>query len=112
MILSLSLKNTPKHHGCFFSFKEGINLIKGENESGKSSLLEYIDFALHGSVALRLPVSMYPTNLQADLVFQIKGQVYWVRRTPKKSDALPWHRRRLRFLFNRIWCKASRCRDS
>lgn len=85
MILELTTLNGVKHHGRTFKFKEGLNIIRGENEAGKSYIFEMIDFALHGSVALRLPVSMYPTNLQADLVFQIKGQVYWVRRTPKKA---------------------------
>lgn len=85
MILELTMLNWIKHHNKTFKFKEGLNIIRGENEAGKSLIFEAIDFALHGSVALRLPVSMYPTNLQADLVFQIKGQVYWVRRTPKKA---------------------------
>ena len=85
MILELTTLNGVKHHGRTFKFKEGLNIIRGENEAGKSYLFEMIDFSLHGSVALRLPVSMYPTNLQVDLVFQIKGQVYWVRRTPKKA---------------------------
>ena len=86
MILELTMQNWVKHHNRTFKFKEGLNLIRGDNEMGKSLVFEAVDFALHGSVALRLPVSMYPTNLQADLVFQIKGQVYWVRRTPKKAS--------------------------
>lgn len=86
MILELTTLNGVKHHGRTFKFKEGLNIIRGENEAGKSYIFEMIDFALHGSVALRLPVSMYPTNLQADLVFQIKGKHYKVSRTPKKAS--------------------------
>ena len=48
MIHELTLLNTPKHSGKTFKFKEGMNLIKGENESGKTVVLEFIDFALHG----------------------------------------------------------------
>ena len=86
MILELTMQNWVKHHNKTFKFKEGLNLIRGENETGKSLILEAVDFALHGSVALRLPVSMYPTNLQSDLLFCVRGEVYHVCRTPKKAS--------------------------
>lgn len=86
MILELTMQNWVKHHNKTFEFKEGLNIIRGENEAGKSLIFEAVDFALHGSVALRLPVSMYPTNLQADLVFCVRGEVYFVSRTPKKAS--------------------------
>ena len=85
MILELTMLNWVKHHNKTFKFKEGLNIIRGENEAGKSLIFEAIDFALHGSAALRLPVSMYPTNLHSELVFKVKGQVYLIRRTPKKA---------------------------
>lgn len=86
MILELTMQNWVKHHNKTFKFKEGLNIIRGENEAGKSLIFEAIDFALHGSVALRLPVSMYPTNLQSDLLFCVRGEVYFVCRTPKKAS--------------------------
>lgn len=86
MILELTMQNWVKHHNKTFKFKEGLNIIRGENEAGKSLIFEAIDFALHGSVALRLPVSIYPTNLQADLLFCVRGEVYLVCRTPKKAS--------------------------
>lgn len=86
MILELTMQNWVKHHNKTFKFKEGLNLIRGDNECGKSLILEAVDFALHGSVALRLPVSMYPTNLQSDLLFCVRGEVYLVCRTPKKAS--------------------------
>lgn len=86
MILELTMQNWVKHHNKTFKFKEGLNVIRGENEAGKSLIFEAIDFALHGSVALRLPVSMYPTNLQSDLLFCVRGEVYRVCRTPKKAS--------------------------
>lgn len=86
MILELTMRNWVKHHNKTFKFKEGLNLIRGDNECGKSLILESIDFALHGSVALRLPVSMYPANLQSDLLFCVRGEVYRVCRTPKKAS--------------------------
>lgn len=85
MLHELTMKNWVKHHNRTFHFMEGVNLIRGENEGGKSLILEAIDFALHGSVALRLPVSMYPTNLQVDLTVTIRGETYQICRTPKKA---------------------------
>lgn len=86
MLHQIALKNTPKHHNKTFKFTEGLNLIRGENESGKSSILEYIDFALHGSDALRLPVSFYPNNLNVVLHLTINGVEYIINRTPKKAE--------------------------
>ena len=51
MIHEITLKNTPKHSGKTFVFNSGLNLIRGENESGKSSILEYLEcnFVNHSS---------------------------------------------------------------
>lgn len=86
MIHELTMKNWVKHHNRTFTFQEGMNLIKGENEGGKSLILEAVDFALHGSVALRLPVSMYPTTLQSDLTVTIRGEQYKIVRSLKKAQ--------------------------
>ena len=88
MIHEITPKNTPKHSGKTFVFKQGLNLIRGANESGKSSILEYIDFALHGNVALRLPVGMYNSNLGVDASFTINGDTYRVERTIKKAQLI------------------------
>ena len=88
MIHELTMKNWVKHHNRTFNFQEGMNLIKGENEGGKSLILEAVDFALHGSVALRLPVSMYPTTLQSDLTVTIRGEQYKIVRSLEKSSVI------------------------
>lgn len=85
MIHSLTMQNWYKHHGRTFKFEAGLNMIRGENEGGKSLIFEAIDYALHGSVALRLPVSMYPTNLSASLETTISGTKYLIERTPKMA---------------------------
>ena len=36
MILELTMLNWVKHHNKTFKFKEGLNIIRGENEAGKS----------------------------------------------------------------------------
>ena len=86
MIHELTMKNWVKHHNRTFNFQEGLNLIRGDNEMGKSLILEAADFALHGSVALRLPVSMYPTTLQSDLTVTIRGEQYKIVRSLKKAQ--------------------------
>lgn len=86
MIHLLSLQNTPKHDRKTFIFTEGLNLIVGENESGKSLILEFIDYALHGSVALRLPISMYSSGLFVCLITTIGNSRYRIERSPKKVE--------------------------
>ena len=86
MIKSVHLKNWFKHPNKKFNFTQGLNLIKGENEAGKSLIFEAIDFALHGSVALRLPATMYEANLFSELVATINGTDYKITRTPKKVE--------------------------
>lgn len=85
MIHSLSLKNTTKHSRKTFLFTEGLNLIQGQNEAGKSLIFEYIDFALHGSQALRLAVSSYSPNMVITLVVTINGTKYQIERSTKKA---------------------------
>lgn len=86
MIHEITLKNWHKHNNKTFEFKEGLNLIRGENEAGKSLILEAIDFLLHGSVALRLPVSLYSSAMSVDGSFTINGTRYRINRTTKKAQ--------------------------
>ncbi len=86
MIHEITLKNWHKHNNKTFTFKEGLNLIRGENEAGKSLILEAIDFLLHGSVALRLPVSLYSSAMSVDGSFTINGVRYRIVRTTKKAQ--------------------------
>ena len=86
MIHEITLKNWHKHNNKTFTFKEGLNLIRGENEAGKSLILEAIDFLLHGSVALRLPVSLYSSAMSVDGSFTINGVRHRIVRTTKKAQ--------------------------
>lgn len=83
MIKTLYMANWKRHHDKTFKFESGLNLIRGENEAGKSLIFEAIDFALHGSVALRLPVSCYPKNLTSQIEVTIGGKDYTIYRTLK-----------------------------
>lgn len=90
MIHSLTLKNTIKHSNRTFEFTKGLNLISGKNEAGKSLIFEYIDFALHGSQALRLPASSYSPNMLVELVVTINNVKYIIQRTTKKATIVKY----------------------
>lgn len=81
MLKSLRISNAVKHHGRTFEFKAGLNVIMGENEAGKSLILEMIAFALFGSKALRLPVSKYSSKLSTELTLTIQDMDYLIQRS-------------------------------
>lgn len=65
-------------------FKPGITVIKGENESGKSFVLEMIRYALFGSDALRGLRSEYE-RLDVTLKIEVKGKKYSIVRKGSKA---------------------------
>lgn len=80
MIKTLELHNCFTHKHKTFDFTKGLTAITGPNGSGKSLILEMIQYALWGSSALRGIGSDYK-GLQVDLVFEVKGVEYTVRRS-------------------------------
>lgn len=53
MIEKLNLTNFRKHEDLVLDFIPGLNVVRGSNEAGKSTLQEAIGYALFGSKALR-----------------------------------------------------------
>ena len=72
---------TLKNH---LKFKPGITVIKGENESGKSFVLEMIRYALFGSDALRGLRADYE-RLEVTLKIVIKDKLYTIVRNGNKA---------------------------
>lgn len=72
---------TLKNH---LKFKPGITVIKGENESGKSFVLEMIRYALFGTDALRGARSDYD-RLDVTLKINLKGKPYTIVRKGNKA---------------------------
>ena len=66
------------------SFKPGLTVIKGENEAGKSFVLEMIRYALFGSEALRGSLADYD-KLEVTLNSTMKGNKYTIERKGKKA---------------------------
>ena len=66
MFLSLSIKNSFLPSDSYIEFEEGLNVIVGKNNSGKSTTIEMLNFILFGSSALRslCLVEIQPSFLQ------------------------------------------------
>ena len=47
-ITEINIIQFGKFKNEVFTFREGFNIVKGDNESGKSTLLAFIKFALYG----------------------------------------------------------------
>ena len=91
MLKKLILQNFRQHESLTVSFAGGLNVIKGANEAGKSSLYEAVVYALYGAKALPLKLDdtvtwgKSVTSLCVTLVFDHAGIEYTIVR--KKAGA-------------------------
>ena len=53
MITKLEMKNFRQHEDLTITFKDDLNIIRGANETDKSTLIEAILYALFGAKSLR-----------------------------------------------------------
>lgn len=77
-ILHLIVKNAFAHKDTVVSFKNGINWLVGENEGGKSELLDMIGYAIFGQ-GLKTNASDYK-GLDVSLYFKIVDKIYFIQR--------------------------------
>ena len=86
MLRTLTLKNFRKHEDVEFNFVDGLTVIRGSNEAGKSSLGESIMYALFGANMLRESLDAVVTydkpesSLKVALTFQLDGVDYKIVR--------------------------------
>lgn len=86
MLRTLTLKNFRKHEDSEFSFTDGLTVIRGSNEAGKSSLGEAVMYALFGANMLRESLDAVVTydkpesSLRVALTFQLDGVDYRIVR--------------------------------
>ena len=80
MLKTLELRNCFVHKHLDLDFQKGLTTITGPNWSGKSLILEMVQYALWGSCALRGKAEDYK-GLQVTLVFEVHGIEYTVRRS-------------------------------
>lgn len=98
-ILSLSIRNFRVFESADIEFPEsGVVGIIGQNGHGKSSILEAIAWALYGAEATRGTMAGLRWNRAparrtavADLVFEVGGQRYCVRRTESDATLVELH---------------------
>lgn len=79
-LIKLLVRNSHSHPYTILNLENGVNWIKGENESGKSELLDLIAFALFGK-GLRSKDNL--KSLEVKLFFRIKETYYTVERSNK-----------------------------
>jgi DNA repair exonuclease SbcCD ATPase subunit len=91
MLLQIRLKNFRQHEDIAFDFTEGLNVIRGLNEKGKTTVLEAIGYGLGGVDALRDPLAQVVTwgkqekDLAVEQVWRFDGITYTLKRS--KSGA-------------------------
>lgn len=86
MFLSLSIKNSFLPDDRYIEFEDGLNVIIGKNNSGKSTTIEMLNFILFGSAALRSSISTYDKTFEVEALVKFSDSVYKINRTPKSSD--------------------------
>ena len=65
-------------------FHRGVNIIRGQNSSGKSTIIRFIFFALGGSYADFVPEALRCKMVVAEV--EIGGSVYTLKRELEKND--------------------------
>lgn len=85
MLKRLYLNHCFKHNDVTFDFQRGLTGIIGQNEAGKSLIVEMIRYALFGSAALRGKAEDYK-KLHVELDFVVNGTDYSVLRKGSKTE--------------------------
>lgn len=90
MIKTLQLKNFRQHTNLALSFDQGVTVLRGANEAGKSTVFEAIAYALFGARATRnneLTTWGQPEGShQVVLTFEIGGVEYTIKRNAKSAE--------------------------
>lgn len=90
MITNLQITNFRQHKNLVLDFSNGVTVIRGDNEKGKSTIFEAIAYALFGLRSCRdSDVTSWgetPNSHRVDLEFIVSGQTYNVYRTAKSCE--------------------------
>lgn len=85
LIFSVTFASTGRQINGEHSFTDGMTVITGQNEQGKSLRIEMIRYAMFGTRALRAPLDAYK-DLNVYLEIEVKGKVYRLRRTKHEAS--------------------------
>jgi len=92
MIKQLTLTNFRKHESTTLDLGLGLSVIRGQNETGKSTLTESIVYALFGAKSLRTPLADTVTwgkpeaSLKVGLVLESEGKDYIFTRSKSGAE--------------------------
>jgi len=94
MIKSVSLCNFRKHTAAKFDFTQGLQVMRGTNEVGKTTILESISYALWGTTALRTSLEdavtygQPQTTLKVVLALELDGVDYTITRGKSGAEII------------------------
>lgn len=92
MIKSLTLKNFRKHADLHIDFSTGLNVLRGANEAGKSTVWEGLLYALYGTKSLRNTLAdtvswgHKENELSARAVINVSGRDYTFTRSKAGAE--------------------------
>lgn len=92
MIKTLTLTNFRKHRDLHIDFTQGLTVLAGDNEAGKSSVLEALLYAWGGSRALPRSLDATVTygqpvsSLKVQLTFEVGGVLYTLTRSKAGAE--------------------------
>lgn len=87
MLRKITLRCFRQHVNRTFNFAAGLNLLRGDNEGGKTTILEAITYALGGATALPEALDKIvtwdhkETELGVELEIELVGVTYFVKRS-------------------------------
>ena len=97
IIKELNLISFGKFKGKTISFQDGINILYGENESGKSTIMSFIQFMFYGSttkkanIAENIKLKYMPWDseiIEGELTYSADGTDYIIHRKAGKRSSV------------------------
>jgi DNA repair exonuclease SbcCD ATPase subunit len=94
MIKSINLTCFRRHEKLEINLTEGLQVFRGSNEAGKTTVLEGMAYALFGSKALRNTLAEVvtwdhkETELKAEVELEVGGTTYTFKRSKSGAEAL------------------------
>lgn len=83
MFKSIKIKESFLSRDMTIEFDKGLNVIQGRNGVGKSCVLEYLSYALYGTIALRSSLKDFSPDFYVEVIFEVNGLDYRVIRRVK-----------------------------
>lgn len=94
MIKNISLRNFRKHENLDIDLGEGLQVLRGSNEAGKTTTLEALAYALFGSKALRNSLADVVTwgkaekELRVEVTLEVEGRAYTFTRAKSGAEVI------------------------